>query len=99
MAPTESRTMQVVSLKLQAAVGKNLKEFLTEKRGATVDLGDGTKVRATWDDVAFWIREATGERVVRESARNWAQRYGIPEPEHDYGVDPDAMPDGGDKRE
>jgi hypothetical protein len=88
MARVETPTMALVSERLQHKVGKDLKTYLTEARNEQVDQGDGTMARATWDDVAFNIRTVTGMRVVRESVRNWAQRYGIKEPEHDYGVDP-----------
>lgn len=90
----ETPTMQMISERLKNTDGRDLRTYLEEKRHEMVDLGDGTKVRATWDDLAFWIRTVTGKRVVRESVRNWADRYGIQEPPHDYGVDPENMPDG-----
>lgn len=93
MAKIETANMTLVSVLLQEKVGKDLRTYLTERRGEPITLRDGSMIRATWDDLAFWIRQETGERVVRESVRNWARRYDIPEPEHDYGVDPEAMPD------
>ncbi len=69
--------------------GTDLKTFLSDARAkATANDQD------SWDDVAFTLRVRTGFRAVRESVRTWANRYGIKELEHDYGVDPDAMPDG-----
>jgi hypothetical protein len=94
MAKVETAQMQLVSVLLEQKTGKDLRTYLTERRGEMIELRDGTKVRATYDDLAFWVRQETGERVVRESVRNWVHRYGIPEPEHDYGVDPESMPDG-----
>lgn len=88
MARTETPTMTLVSTLLQAKVNKDLETFLREARERTARGED----RDTWDDVAFNLRTITGVRVVRESTRNWAQRYGIKEPEHDYGVDQEAEP-------
>jgi hypothetical protein len=31
----------------------------------------------TWDDVMFDLRVKTGQRVVRESVRQWADRYDL----------------------
>jgi hypothetical protein len=90
----ETPTMQMISERLKNTDGRDLRTYLEQRRAEMVDQGDGTQVRATWDDLAFWIRTVTGKRVVRESVRNWADRYGIKDPEHDYGVDADAMPDG-----
>jgi hypothetical protein len=84
---------------VQHEPGMPLRTYLEQRRHEMVDLGDGTQVRATWDDLAFWIRTVTGKRVVRESVRNWASRYGIQEPEHDYGVNADDMPSGGETRD
>ncbi len=85
----ESMTMQVFSALIQAKDGRDLKTYLVERSKEQVDLGDGSTTPATWDDLAFWIRELTGRRVVRESVRTWAIRYGIV-------PDPKAKTDEGD---
>lgn len=106
MKRIETPQMTLVSYLLKEKTGRDLKTYLMERRGETITLRDGTEIKAGLDDLAYWIRHATeergpngeiireGERVVRESISNWIKRYDLPEPEHDYGVDPDSMPDG-----
>jgi hypothetical protein len=82
----ETDRMTLVSERLKDKEGLDLRAFIERERTAG---GDG----ATWDDIAFNIRTITGMRITRESARGWGTRYGIPEPEHDYGVRAEDMPD------
>ena len=73
MAGTETPTMQLVSDRLQRSKARtNLEAFLKAARAKTED-----HKPETWDDIAFEIRSHTGTRVVRESVRSWAIRYGI----------------------
>lgn len=51
----------------------SLREYLEWARDQLNE--DGTKW--TWDDIAFDLRVKTGQRIVRESVRQWADRYGL----------------------
>lgn len=83
----ETARMQLVSALLKSATGETLREYLARAVTGEVELSDGTKVQATWDDLAFDIRTATGERVVRETVSNWATRYGIEMPKRESGAE------------
>ena len=77
----ETPTMTLVSERLQRSkVRKDLETYLREARTQIErdpQAGAEGAQRLTWDDVAFEIRKHTDVRVVRESVRSWALRYGI----------------------
>lgn len=82
MKQRETATMQLISDRLQAKGGPDLYNFILAMRDPTRQGGP-----MGWNDLTFEIYRLTTVRVVRESLRMWARdRYGIPEPEHDYGV-------------
>lgn len=72
-AVKETPTMLLVSDRLRAAGLGTLEHYLASARKRQKD---GIP-ESTWDDIAFEIRTVTGVRVVRESARMWADRYGL----------------------
>lgn len=85
-------TMQMVDMLLRDKHGTDLRTFITDIRAGRAPAKKGED---GWDDVAYWVRNYTGFRATRETARNWARRFGIPlERPHNYGVNADDMPDG-----
>lgn len=69
----DTPTMRLVAELLRQEGHESLREYLEWARTQTNE--DGTKW--TWDDIAFDVRTKTGQRVVRESIRQWADRYGL----------------------
>lgn len=85
----ETPTMRVVSALLEKSRARqDLRTYLTGGVREMVERRKSdTHPRVTWDDLVFEIRlltggrdRYTGERVVRESVRSWALRYGITDP-------------------
>ena len=71
--PVETAKMQLVSLKLEAAGKGTLRDYLAKAR----EVQEDSLPRATWDDIAFDLWTQTEVKVVRESVRMWAEKYGL----------------------
>lgn len=70
-AGEKTREMCLVSQLLTALTGVALDTFIAKRRLPGEDW-------ASWESIAYEIRDKIGESYTREALRRWARRYGIP---------------------
>lgn len=65
--------MELLDVLLRQKKHMSLRRFLTLSRRPQ----PGTGLPLTWDDIAYRAREATGQRIVRESMITYARKFGL----------------------
>lgn len=83
----ETDSMRLARVVL-AQRGIELRQYIADARANDPATGSPRK---GYEDLAYELRRQMDEagepmKLVRETLRNWAARYGIKEAEHDYGV-------------
>jgi hypothetical protein len=74
----ETPTMRLIDGVLTREHGTTLRDFIANARATTPAKGKTpAKTALPYDDIAHALWNMTGTKVVRESVRDWAIRYGV----------------------